>query len=575
MSHQGNIFLSYNLALIVKISNDFPGRKEGKLKERISKEILTHLLKRFNKEDLSEKEQLIRSYHKDHIKIEWLKKDDLNYSSRITTRNPKEIGKIYIFLFLGDPQKQSTEYDDIEPELQKADTEMRLEFFHVELPENKTRDDDISGALKHLASRICTAFVEYSPEFKKGDTCKNDNKIGIKPIETLKDKSEVLEKEKVIKKILDIRDAVDLVCEGLDGSMQYFPPVSKHMQSIFEGIANDDEAVWVRYKFPFGVWFRGQAKACYDLTPTLFRSKQPDRIHGGCEKPYQTPVIYDESSMVYNFMLTKPEFRKDYQELFEWLCLMQHYDAPSRVMDWTENILMALYFAVQDRSVDCDGVVWALNAGRLNEITRASLSRRYACFPNSVDVILRSAMAISRTNQEMKTTLLKQKNFEVVRQVIEDKIFFKWLDGKRTGKDSETWRQLAYPVAVYPGRNNLRQINQQAAFTIHGGKSYDPEIEIPPDNKLPDSESLIDLSRKINNEELKGKPFLEAYLVPSCAKRKLREQLKRIGVHVATAFPELEYQAQYIKNQWLFDPETLAKSYTGTKTNKWYSGFWK
>lgn len=50
---------------------------------------------------------------------------------------------------------------------------------------------------------------------------------------------------------------------------------------------------------------------------------------------------------------------------WEWLALGQHYGLPTRLLDWTRNPLVALYFAcVAD--FDKDGAVYF--AGRLNEV---------------------------------------------------------------------------------------------------------------------------------------------------------------------------------------------------------------
>lgn len=48
------------------------------------------------------------------------------------------------------------------------------------------------------------------------------------------------------------------------------------------------------------------------------------------------------------------------------LAMMQHYRLPTRLLDWTESPLFALFFAVQN-SDDRQGVLWALCPAKLNE----------------------------------------------------------------------------------------------------------------------------------------------------------------------------------------------------------------
>src|SRR5881227_953261 len=60
----------------------------------------------------------------------------------------------------------------------------------------------------------------------------------------------------------------------------------------------------------------------------------------------------------------------------EWLALMQHYGAPTRLLDFTESFWIALYFAFEDAEEDCAVVA----------LDRSSLAKKNAAF-NYNDVL--------------------------------------------------------------------------------------------------------------------------------------------------------------------------------------------
>jgi hypothetical protein len=89
----------------------------------------------------------------------------------------------------------------------------------------------------------------------------------------------------------------------------------------------------------FGVWFRGEKDKSNrteqeNLTPSIFREKN---------------IV--EMSIFRHFQTKFPSYKNEYKSVFEWLCFMQHYGTPTRLLDWTENILFAIFFAL-DREED-------------------------------------------------------------------------------------------------------------------------------------------------------------------------------------------------------------------------------
>jgi hypothetical protein len=116
------------------------------------------------------------------------------------------------------------------------------------------------------------------------------------------------------------------------------------------------------FDFDQAFW-RGHSDAEWHLLPHVFR-----------HNPFPGGPIYNESGLIGHFLvraptrsITKTPEPNDY---FGWLFLAQHYGLPTRLLDWSESSLVALYFAVTDHE-DRDGCVWALRPGGLNTHFRA------------------------------------------------------------------------------------------------------------------------------------------------------------------------------------------------------------
>jgi hypothetical protein len=53
----------------------------------------------------------------------------------------------------------------------------------------------------------------------------------------------------------------------------------------------------------------------------------------------------------------------DTDDILEWLALMRHHGAPTRLMDWNYSYYIAIYFALAENE---NGVVWALNTTKMS-----------------------------------------------------------------------------------------------------------------------------------------------------------------------------------------------------------------
>jgi hypothetical protein len=105
---------------------------------------------------------------------------------------------------------------------------------------------------------------------------------------------------------------------------------------------------------PAGLWFRGQSNSSYRLIPSALRDL--DQVTDGRGQPIQKGQAVTASGGLVSGPspeLMLAEFRRQAYPFvdrlpdndFEWLFIAQHHGLPTRLLDWSTNALVALYFA--------------------------------------------------------------------------------------------------------------------------------------------------------------------------------------------------------------------------------------
>jgi len=260
-------------------------------------------------------------------------------------------------------------------------------------------------------------------------------------------------------------------------------------------------------------WFRGQGNASWPLEPGAFR------------KGPASQYLYDEYNMLGEMRLLNSEEARRCSTTMEWLVLTQQYGLPTRLLDWTESILVALYFAALDDSVD--GRLVALNPFGLNSYTSLRRSGNI-CMPGLPDAVVRADQSLCGSYAELQDRLRNS--------LTRGEFFTKYLTQIGEGRIRQALNQ---PVAVYPPRNNPRITSQSGMFTLHGGDTFSASHK---------SDYGVPVSLEEINKN--GPNVLNDFSVPAEKKRQIRNDLARLGVHQAALFPEFEYQARYIRQKW-------------------------
>lgn len=157
--------------------------------------------------------------------------------------------------------------------------------------------------------------------------------------------------------------------------------------------------------------FRGQPSDEYKLTPSIFRRGAGSFGHGSPRKAFADTVsrqVHYELEVIGRFLdgcdrsgLTVPGYTKEIKrrlahergsylsahrpwpqpEMHEIMAVAQHYDVPTRLLDWTERSFVACYFAASSANFEVDSqkmpriAIWALDTTHSNDWEAVSIIR--------------------------------------------------------------------------------------------------------------------------------------------------------------------------------------------------------
>ena len=232
----------------------------------------------------------------------------------------------------------------------------------------------------------------------------------------------------------------------------------------------------------YGPWFRGQENADWALLPKSYRDGyfRPDIA--------ERETMEDETRE--EFMVRAPALSDSTPgDPWDRYFRMQHFGAPTRLLDWSEGALVALYFAVRPnpnaaktRIGTTDARVWALDPYELN---RKAIQR--------AEVFPVGPFAKDKDNSDVAP----------------------WL---------EIAQAKASPVAVFPIHTMRRISSQRSCFTVFGAEQ----------------------------EGLSGhSDCLKSVRIPGSSVHQIRRHLEICGFDETTIYPDLEGLGRTVSARWV------------------------
>jgi hypothetical protein len=118
------------------------------------------------------------------------------------------------------------------------------------------------------------------------------------------------------------------------------------------------------------LWYRGVGDSGYELKPSLYRHPELTDASLLYEKEFEILKKFKQRSI--------PYIERDLRgsEDLSILFIMQHYRVPTRLLDWTENPYIGLYFALTEAKYkkvktepeyETDAAVWVLSPSLWNQ----------------------------------------------------------------------------------------------------------------------------------------------------------------------------------------------------------------
>lgn len=536
-------------------------------------------------------EKLANYFKKNKIKIKVLAKGEAkdeegNYS--------EELGKLFHDLYLGKIIRLNDYLNDeeIDNYLEKHPTdnqkfvlgkETTKSRYHQWIEDNIEDKDELNRRIQsndYEIKNLKNLFREndYLKEiFEEYNNDKNDKE----PNNNSNSINDCSEKE--------LKEIVNSAIDKYEDNGDYSKKVDKSLESCYL-VKNDLQVEVITDLFHFlesflggsdltstkprNLLFRGQGSINYLTLPSLHR----DAGHLSNEHK-----IYNELVTAY------PEEFSSSNRHIDLLKLMQHYQLPTRLIDLTSNILVGLYFAVENNTTPTDAELQIFDA---NENTEKGNEEKHRVRDNNSDTVEILAALATQSFENKKDIYDKMKRYNApldrilpdkensdegngVELPIKDLVINQFNNEKpvtyllheirRMVGDFEPIidpRDLKKTLLVKTHLDNPRIINQKGSFLIVGLEGFE-DLEKNKELSVASKEKILnsiddyrytlpskDNSDKSNDAESGSNNGNDEvrYIIPAAFKTKIKKQLDLLNINQMHIYPDLSNGSLYLKN---------------------------
>lgn len=210
-----------------------------------------------------------------------------------------------------------------------------------------------------------------------------------------------------------------------------------------------------------------------------------------------------------------------------WLAVMQHYGAPTRLLDFTYSPYVALYFALRNRK---DGEsafaeVWGLDAAALRVQAEKTSGEADKAVRKHPGLLAPRGGRVSFAPEDVNTAL---------QQTQEDDKYWDMSIRRALnpcGARREHFNRRGFVAEALPTKHNPRLASQQGVFLFNGA------------SKRTFEESLELMMQNSKSE------WYKRFRVPDAALREIERELFQLNVHDLSLFPDTEGLAGVVRQR--------------------------
>lgn len=246
-------------------------------------------------------------------------------------------------------------------------------------------------------------------------------------------------------------------------------------------------------------FYRGHKDINYTLEPSLFRNKS---------------IANRESELCFEIISRRPDEFESCKTHLEKLSKIQHFASCTRLLDFTTNPLVALYFACKGDNGEV--IVLAPEESRIKNAysdTITILASLHRMTASEQEYIRKMVDNDEMTDIDFNANPLIKRFLHVIK------------DEKPSFRDEIRKESLIQDMVVYPFKNNPRIIRQEGVFAIKS------------------------LSKKNGFDEMRMRDSAGNLLVFHITNTdKIRSDLDLMGINQASLFPDIQHIADHYQD---------------------------